>query len=65
MMFIGDIYRFNVVFFWLILTGGLCYTLGVVFYAIPKVFYFHFVWHIFTMLGTIFHAVAILIFIYV
>ena len=41
--------------------GGIIYTVGVVFYVIKKVKYFHPVWHIFTILGSAFHYFSILI----
>lgn len=44
-----------------LLLGGVIYTLGIIFYAIKKVKYFHPVWHIFTVLGSAFHYFAILI----
>lgn len=46
--------------FFLLLAGGVLYTLGVVFYAIKKVKYFHSVWHILTVLGSVCHYFAIL-----
>lgn len=46
--------------FLFILLGGISYTIGVIFYALSsKVKYFHFVWHIFVALGTIFQFIAI------
>lgn len=44
-----------------LLLGGVLYTLGVIFYAIKKVKYFHSIWHIFTLGGSVFHYFAILI----
>ncbi len=44
-----------------LLIGGAFYTVGVIFYAIKKVKYFHSVWHLFTIGGTVFHWFAILI----
>lgn len=44
---------------WLLI-GGLCYSLGVIFYAIKKVPYFHFVWHLFVLGGSISHFLGIL-----
>ena len=41
--------------------GGVIYTVGIVFYVIKKVKYFHPVWHIFTILGSAFHYFSILI----
>lgn len=40
--------------------GGLCYTLGVIFYAIKKVPYFHFIWHLFVLGGSISHFFGML-----
>lgn len=50
----------NLSCFMLIVAGGVFYTLGVVFYAIKKVKYFHSVWHIFTVLGSACHYFGIL-----
>ena len=36
-----------------ILTGGITYTLGVIFYAVKKIPHHHFIWHIFTLLGSL------------
>lgn len=46
-----------------LLIGGLFYTIGVVFYAIKKVKYFHSVWHLFTIAGSVFHYFSVLLFI--
>ncbi len=43
-----------------LLLGGIFYTLGVIFYAVKKVKYFHSVWHLFTVAGSAFHFFAIL-----
>lgn len=42
-----------------ILTGGLCYTIGVLFYVQRKIPYGHAVWHAFVLAGTIAHWVAV------
>ncbi|MGN0551307.1 MAG: hemolysin III family protein [Acutalibacteraceae bacterium] len=44
-----------------LLIGGVFYTLGIIFYAIKKVRYFHSVWHLFTIAGSIFHYFCILL----
>lgn len=44
-----------------LLIGGAFYTLGIIFYAIKKVKYFHSVWHLFTVAGSVFHYFAILL----
>ncbi len=45
---------------WLLI-GGVCYTFGLIFYAIKKVPYFHFIWHLFVLAGSITHFFGILI----
>lgn len=47
--------------FFLLAAGGAAYTLGVVFYAIKKVPYFHPIWHLFVLAGAACHAAALLI----
>jgi hemolysin III len=44
---------------WL-LSGGLCYTFGVVFYAWERLRYGHFAWHLFVFAGSVCHFFAIL-----
>lgn len=40
---------------WLLISGGLCYSLGVIFYAWKKFTYHHAVWHCFVLGGSITH----------
>ena len=40
--------------------GGIAYTVGVVFYAVKRVRYCHFVWHLFVVAGTACHFIAVL-----
>lgn len=50
--------------FWLLLSGGLSYTLGVVFYALgKKVKYFHSIFHIFVLGGSILQALCIMLYV--
>jgi hemolysin III len=44
--------------FWLLLIGGLSYTVGVIFY-VSKFKYAHFVWHIFVLGGSVSHFLCI------
>ena len=44
----------------LLVAGGLCYTLGVVFYAWKQLRYGHLVWHLFVLGGTVCHFFAVL-----
>lgn len=42
-----------------LLLGGVFYTVGVIFYAIKKIRYFHSIWHLFTIAGSVFHYFSI------
>ena len=46
-------------FLWL-MAGGLFYTGGMAFYAKDRIPYFHMIWHLFVLAGSICHFVAIL-----
>ena len=41
--------------FWLLVGGGLCYTVGIIFYAMNRTRYMHFIWHLFVLAGSILH----------
>lgn len=43
----------------LIFLGGLFYTLGTIFFKLKNLKYSHLIWHIFVILGTLFHWIAI------
>ena len=45
---------------WLII-GGVSYTFGLIFYAVKKVPYFHFIWHLFVLGGSIAHFFGMLL----
>ena len=47
---------------WLLLAGGLCYTVGVVFYQWHRLRYHHAVWHGFVLGGSTCHYLAVLLF---
>jgi hemolysin III len=44
---------------WL-LAGGLCYTGGILFYAIDRIPYNHAIWHVFVIAGSFCHYLAVL-----
>ena len=48
---------------WLLLAGGLCYTLGTAFYVLKKVRYMHAIWHLWVLAGSICHFLAILLYV--
>ena len=43
--------------------GGLAYTLGIVFFALDRLRYFHAAWHLFVLAGSMAHYVAILFYV--
>jgi hemolysin III len=43
--------------------GGMAYTLGVVFFALDRIPYFHAAWHLFVLAGSIAHYFAILFYV--
>ena len=44
----------------LLIAGGVSYTIGVLFYASDKIKFFHSIWHVFVLAGSIFHYSMIL-----
>ena len=42
------------------LLGGICYTVGIIFYAMKKTKYMHSIWHVFVLAGAVLHYFAIL-----
>ena len=44
---------------WLLVAGGLCYTVGVIFYVAKKIRYTHPIWHLFVTAGCICHFFSI------
>lgn len=42
-----------------ILGGGLCYTIGILFYAKLQFMYHHLIWHLFVIAGSLAHFIAI------
>jgi len=47
--------------FWLF-AGGIAYTVGAVFFMAERIKYFHFVWHLFVIIGTACHFIAVLLY---
>ena len=48
---------------YLLVAGGLCYTLGTVVYVYKKVPYFHMVWHLWVLAGSVCHFLAVLLYV--
>ena len=47
-----------------LVSGGLAYTLGIIFYKIRSVKYMHFVWHLFVLAGSILQYFCVLFYCY-
>ena len=51
--------------FWLLVSGGLAYTLGIAFYIVDtRMKYSHFVWHLFVMAGTVLHYLMMVMYVF-
>ncbi|WP_082629911.1 PAQR family membrane homeostasis protein TrhA [Olsenella massiliensis] len=49
--------------FWLLVAGGVCYTVGVGFYVAKRVPYLHFVWHLWVLAGATCVTLSALLFV--
>lgn len=62
--FVGVLYQLlHPVGFWLLVAGGLSHTIGAVFYVFKKIPYLHFVFHLFTLAGSVFIFFSALFFV--
>lgn len=48
---------------WLLASGGLAYTVGVIFYVWEKLPYSHAIWHVFVFAGTLLQYLAVLLYV--
>lgn len=46
-----------------VVAGGLCYTVGVIFFAWERLKFSHVLWHLFVLAGSIFHFFAVLLYV--
>lgn len=51
--------RLSTELIWYIALGGIFYTIGILFYAVNKIPYNHFIWHLFVLGGSIMHFLGI------
>lgn len=54
----------NPVLLWLIVAGGVLYSIGAIFYAKKGFKYHHMVWHLFVMLAAVCHYIGLCFFLY-
>lgn len=51
--------------FWLLLSGGIAYTVGIVFYVIDtRMKLSHFIWHLFVMAGSLLHYLMMALYVF-
>lgn len=48
---------------WLLVAGGLSYTVGTVFYVAKRIKYMHAVWHVWVLAGSTFHFLAVALYV--
>jgi len=48
---------------WLMVAGGLVYTLGALVYAFKRIPYQHAIWHVFVIAGSVLHFLAVLLYV--
>ncbi len=63
LIFIPDWIKNNIPLLWMILFGGVVYTVGMIPFTREKK-YSHFIWHFFVMIGAILHWFGIYLFVY-
>jgi hemolysin III len=49
---------------WLLIGGGLAYSLGTVFYVLKKVKWMHSVWHLWVLAGSLLHFLAVMLYVF-
>lgn len=49
--------------FWLLLLGGISYTVGIIFYAMKKKKFMHSIWHLFVLTGSVLHYLSIVLYV--
>lgn len=51
--------------FWLLVAGGLAYTIGIVFFIIDtRMKFSHFIWHLFVMAGSVLHFILMILYVF-
>ena len=48
---------------WLLLAGGLSYTIGVIFYVWKRLPFNHAIWHLFVLAGAILHYLSVMLYV--
>ena len=49
--------------FWLLLAGGLCYSIGCIFYVLKKIPYMHSIFHVWIVVGSVCQFLSIVLYV--
>lgn len=49
---------------WLLVAGGLAYSLGTIFYVLKRVKFMHAVWHLWVLAGSVLHFCAVMLYVF-
>lgn len=49
---------------WLLIAGGLAYSLGTIFYVLKKVKWMHPVWHLWVLAGSLLHFLSVMLYVF-
>lgn len=49
---------------WLLVAGGLAYSLGTIFYVLKSVKFMHAVWHLWVLAGSVLHFLAVMLYVF-
>jgi hemolysin III len=49
---------------WLLVGGGVAYTLGTIFYVLKRVPFMHAVWHLWVLAGSVLHFVCVMFYVF-
>lgn len=63
-IFIPQMFKDNLNLFYMILSGGLIYTFGMIPFAFRKIKGAHFIWHFFVLVAAIIHFLGIYLYVY-
>jgi len=49
---------------WLLISGGLAYSLGTIFYVLKRVKFMHAIWHLWVLAGSLLHFLAVMLYVF-
>lgn len=55
--------RLTPIGFWLLVSGGIAYTIGAILYTMKRIPFIHVIWHLFVMLGSILMYFSVLLYV--